>query len=397
MAVKITFSDFDRLLGVLSDLAVVAEDSLSNEETKNIIFSVSESGVKLIAINQLITYKKNVDESFCSVSGSSDGVTMFQVPSKDFSGFLSSYKGLRQTKVTEVSMSLMDNNRVLCEVCEVPKDSGFAEAPTISKRVFMMRPIKDNLKPFIELSLPEDSKIEAMESRSLKFFTSSLLPNMANDTSLFGHLIFGEDYVVSFSAAYTTMMRNFLAQQGVFTGVKMGYRAISFIDKVLCLSGTLEVAKLERHIYFKTDFGEAFVGYDTRLADYSAYIGLFASDHAFTLDRRYFKDVLRRVDGKDSLMLSVRASDNVMQVSNTLFSQDIGLMQVKDMESFGTVSFKVMPDVLNHVIIGSDEEFPGELVVYYNPQQGNSAAVIFTDLSRSWMSVVKVSILRNRV
>ena len=67
---------------------------------------------------------------------------------------------------------------------------------------------------------------------NILFHTRNMLPIMKNDTGLFGQLVFGEDgVVVAFSAAFTTFMQNKLPSS--FSGIKLSYRAISFIDKIL--------------------------------------------------------------------------------------------------------------------------------------------------------------------
>ena len=413
---KLKFScNYNILLSNLKDVSSVVEDALSSEDLKNIIFKFTnidgKFNVTLIGINQLITFRRSIESENYNViveDGNPETNTYYlQIKSKELLSFLDSYKGVRKTKVEEVTFENDGSSLVRCTVLEKDIDTG---NPYISGWSFNNIGIKPNIIGNIELQR-SDGELTCIPCRNILIHTRNLSPIMHNGTNLYSNMQIDADYVIAFNQAYTTLMRNAMATNDVLSGLKLSFRAIAFMDKIICndpfsdddhsvfneVSGMDEpydyvnISKTDTHIYFQTKNSEAFIRYDTKLADYQTTAKMFVRDHAIVIDRIYLKDILKRLSlVNDMVEFNIKATDNSVQLKNSKYSQDIPILQSKGLDSVGNIGFKIMPDVLSKAIIGDDTEFSESTFVYYCPQPNGSAMIVFADDSGSWFSIVKV-------
>ena len=103
-------TSFEVLTDTIGKVASVVDDSMSSEELRNIIFSVSENELKLIGVSQLITYRKRIELGDFRVQFdetdapkiSAEGYYYFQLNSKELTGFLNTFKSMKRTKPSDV-------------------------------------------------------------------------------------------------------------------------------------------------------------------------------------------------------------------------------------------------------------------------------------------------------
>lgn len=414
---KLKFScEYNELLTKLKDVSIVAEDALSNEDLKNIIFRFERGEdkvrVKLVGVNQLITYRRAIEDDKYSVviedDTSGNDVFYLQIKSKELISFLDSYKSVRKTHVEEVTFENDGTTLIRCSVLERDNDTG---NPHISGWSFSNIGIKPNMIGNIELK-NNSTELTCVPCRNILVHTRNLSPIMQNGTNLYSNLQMDSEYVVAFNQAYTVLMRNVMALDGVLAGLKLSFRAVSFMDKIICNDPInddehstfneatgfdepydyVNISKTETHLYFQTKSGEAFIIYDTKLADYQTAAKMFVKEHAIVIDRIYLKDILKRLSlVNDMVEFYIQPSDGVVKLSNSKYSQDIPILQSKGLDSIGSVGFKIMPDILSKAIIGDDNEFSESTFVYYCPQPNGSAIIAFADDSGSWFSIVRVN------
>lgn len=417
--------DYNTLLNNLTDISNVVEDALANEDDKNAIFQFKKDGdnvsVKLIGISPVITFRRELEPSSYNLTLEDtdvdvNGIMYMQLKSKELFGFLNSYKSIRKTKVDEVIFE-PERGKIKCTVIESanltqqeiealeesliynpemrdPRTETYA-----SHWVFDNIAIKPVKLPLINMEVPTETV--SVESAKLLLYTSSLMPLLENSTSLFSYIQFDSKCVVAFNKAYATIMRNVI-DGDIFDGLRLSYRAINFVEKILCISEELQIAKTDRHIYFRTDTSEAFIIYDTKLAPYQGQLALFNKNSYVRIDRIYFKDVLKRLSlMSDSVEVDIRATDGTVTVKNSKFSQDVPITGCVGMDDSVSVKFKIMPDILNKSIIGADEKFVSEdnpdsadIFVCLCKDQVNprNNFVAFTDSTGGWFSLVNVKV-----
>ena len=407
---------YNELLTNLKDVSSVVEDALLSDDLKNIIFKFIKCEdrirVKLIGINQLITFRRSLeDECYTAELDDSEfndkNIFYIQLKSKELLAFLDSYKGLRKTHVEEVTFENLDAINIKCSILEKDNDTG---VPYISSWVFNNIGIKPNMIGAIELAEPE-TELNCIPCANILVHTRNLVPIMQNGTNLYSNMQMDSSHVVAFNPAYTTIMTNMMNIGDVLSGLKLSYRGVSFMDKILCsdpyndeehvkfneLSGLdepydyVKIAKTATHIFFRTKNSEAFVLYDTKLANYETTAKMFVKDHAIVIDRIYLKDILKRLSLiNDMIEFNIKCTDNCVELKNSKYSQDIPILQSKGLEEYQNIKFKIMPDVLNKAIIGDDAEFSDSTFVYFCPQPNGSAMIVFADDSGTWFSIVKV-------
>lgn len=380
--------NFDNLVDNLKDIAEVVEDSLLSEDARNVIFKFIEetNDVELIGVNQLVTFTRPLDKQYYTLDAEetdfTQGVRYIQLKSKELLDFLTSYKSLRRTSVEEVSFEPVQSGRIVCRMLEKNTDTGEL---TTSSYTFCSTEVNKNVLRNITLAKP-DKELEEISGNTLLFYTRNMLPLITAGTSLYSKVCFGSDYVVAFSQTHATLIENVLPES--LQGVTLIYRSVSFLDKVLCNADILKVSKGEHHLYFETETSKAFIVYDNRLPDYSMQLNGFKKDHAFTLDRIYLKDILKRLKlTNESVEFTIDDETSSVTLKNSKFIQDIRLLRMKDMPK---VKFKVMPEIINRAILGSDDEFSSELYVYYCPLPNKTAILAFTDNSNKWFSSISI-------
>lgn len=383
---------YEALLNTINGVSSVVEDAQNAEEMKNIIFKVEKgtSKVKLIGVNQYITFRSELPEFTYEVEcdeaefGGSDAYYM-QMKSKELFQFLNAFKGVRRTKVERVKLIVVQH-KIKLVVVESDLETGVERNSTLMSDNL---PVKQSMLKVISTETPKDNVLTEDSSKIL-MYTSSVLPIMQNGNSLYSSMVFGEDSVVAFNPAFTVLCTNMLCD--VFKGITLPYRAVSFLKAVIGqLGGYISVVKTDAYICCFTDGVEAFIRYDRRVPDYSKYKELCGREHAVSLDRLYFKDVLRRLcSSTDAVELALDSEKGIFSIRNSRFEQEIPIIQSKGLAELGTrVAFKILPDVLNKVIIGEDSEFSNLLYIYITPTNNGGFNLMFTDDSGFWSAVAR--------
>ena len=397
---KIT-CNYNELLKDLTDIANVAEDSLSNEAVRNIVFVISKDKLTLLGVNAVVTLKRECLPEYYTVDITDSELAgdrkIIQIKAKELLGFLNSYKTVRRTNVESVSFTEDARNNIICSVVEVKKRDDNDMCPDeelpryLSSWTFNVVPMQSLIASSINYTAPEEGVI-TMDSKALCFHTKTLFPLMTNATSMYGKLNVSKDYFIAFDPSYATFMVNKVNDGGIFEDVCLSYRGVAFLEKFIGAEDSLEVAKSPKYLYIKHKNSEAFIIYDNRLAVYKTYIDIFKKDYAFVIDRIMFKDILKRLSLiNDSIEFVVKSEESEVLLKNSKYSQSISILQSKNLDALeGDIRFSIAPNVLNKAIIGSDDEFPSEVFVYYCPLDGSSVGIVFADSTGAWFSVLRV-------
>ena len=387
-------TSYEVLTGTLSNIASVVEDSLSSEEMRNVIFACSETEMKMIGVNQLITYRKRIELGDFRVVFSDedklhdDGLFYFQLNSKELTGFLNSFKGMRKTKPSDVVFETKHGG-IKIELTVVEDSLADAGVKNVSQWTFDNMAI--NRSVFAELSrqLPDaNAKWSTVATKNILGYVANMLPIMTSEgnSTLYNILTFGDDFVVAFNQRFNTLMQNVLPDE--FKGISLNYRAVAFMKSVICNSDMVDVSRTETQLVFKTADSEAFVKFLTRLPAYKMFVESYKEDHGIVIDRQYFKDVLKRLAlVNENITLVIDGVNGKITVSNTKFRQQVDILQSKAMEELGEVHLKVRPQVFQQAIVGDDNQFGDELCIYFVKGENGGYTTIFTDLSKSWMSI----------
>lgn len=382
--------NFESLLNSLSPVSFVVEDALSSDDMKNVIFKVSSDGrVVLLGINPLITYKRILEN--CSVVAeegeyNENGVFFMQIKCKELISFLNAFKSMRKTQAEDVIMETF-RNKVRATVVERDMDTN---ATHTSDWTFENIPIKPVLHGKINLVFPEEN-VQSVATENFAKYAFNLLPIMQNGgTNMYSKLTFGVDRVVAFNPSFVVLLYNDLPD--IFKGITLSYRAVSFLKDIVCAVPSVDCNRTNESICFKTESFEAFVGYGTKdVAEYKPYIDRYDESKGIALDRKYFKDVLKRLSiGNDKICFTIDNETKIVEVSSSKFHQEITPLNIRGFEDVGKLTFKTMPDVINKMIIGDDGVFEERMYMFFTPNKSGGFTLNISDRGQAWFSTASV-------
>ena len=427
---KIIFNDYNYLLDNLSKVQVVSDDAMSEGKFKTIIFKINNetNSLQLVGINQYITYRCDYDKEKFNLeltdednSKFTNNVFQFAITSKSLVDFLNTYKALNITEVDSVVFELRDGKNIICTVYEksienessenvedddflVFEDEDNEEDKTennviknfSSKYAFENIPIKSASLQYSGMEV-SDEDLEMIPNVVFNNYIKTMLPLMANDTTLHGMLTFDDKRVAIFNSAYNVFQYNLLKDSNIFNCIRLLQKNVNFINKIVINSddeGSFGVKKIENtdRLYLKWNNCEAFIHYDMKIPVYKNLLEAFSTEHYVTINRLYLRDVLKRLMlDNDSITVNIVAEENKVEVFNSKFKQEIPILHQKDMENIKIV-FKVMPNVLNSSIIGDDKEMKEEIMICYT-EKGNNKYINFCDESEAWNSIVRIRVI----
>lgn len=418
---------YKELLEILTDVATVIDESLANEDMKNIIFEVKDNVLQIITTSTMIVYKHSVPEDVYTLDIAEDEyetednvrVYRFQLRSKELLNFLNTYKSAKRTEVSEVRFTKIDSMHMECrvkeeEVIKEPTEEVDTDTDEIgflseteqkeevthkrkgftseSKWLFATANIKLSILTSIKQTVEDNADVKEVKGKDIAYHTKNMLQVVSNKIPTYSYTLFDKEYVLGFNPAYTTVMKNRLNDDNIFEGMKLSYKVIQFLDKIISKNEVVKVVKTPTHLCVITDNSVSFLIYETKMPNYRPYIDLFTKNFYISLDKLFLKDILKRLSLlKETIEFNVDVPNRVIQLSNSKFSQPIIIQHSHNMDD-RTFRFKIMPDVLTKAISCSNyEDSNNELRLYYCPSE-STTILVFTDGEDSWFTTAKIAI-----
>ena len=384
---KLNFK-YDNLLSDLTTVACVLSDSTVADDIKNIVMQVKDNRVTMMGISPSLVYKKKCHEDAVSVVVDEGDSEFISLKIKELIDFLNTYKSLRKTVVDEVILETV-SNKIRCTIVEKQLTDDAFEEPRISLSHWMFAsiPVKPNMLPFINIEVPDN--VHNIHISNFSIHTKQLASILQPGTQVFSNLYFSKDYVYAQSNAFTSFMRNqTTSETDVFTDINLSYRTVNFIEKVASSTtseDTIGVAKDDRYLFIITNNDEViYTIYGTKLQPYSAYIDSFQKDNCILINRFYLREALKRFSLKnDSIDITIKPQDNVIEMKNSLFDQQLEITNKKGFEGVDSIHLNIMPNVLGNGIICDDicEQVGTEdLCLYYCMSAKGAHVLCISDL-----------------
>lgn len=418
---------YTELVAILTEVATVIDESLANEDLKNIIFEIKENILHIIATSTTIVYKKEVPTDIYKLTidnseyTDEEGVLVyrFQLRSKELLNILNTYKNLKRTQVKDVTFKALDSMRIECYIEEeelikdTNNDNGIDDEQEIgfltatketekknirkgfvskSKWLFTTSTFKMTILNSIRQNIEKDVEGIEINGSDIAYHTKNMLQVVSNKIPAYSYTLFDKDYVLGFNPAYTTVMKNKLNKEGIFEGIKLSYKVIQFLDKILSKKENIKVVKTDTHLCMITEDSISFLIYETKLPNYKPYIDLFKKNFYITIDKLYLKDILKRLSLlKETIEFDVDVPSRVITLSNSKFSQPLYINDSYNMDD-RKFRFKIMPDILTKAISCSNyEEANNELNLYYCPSE-STTILVFADGEDTWFTTAKIAI-----
>ena len=385
--------DFEVFYNNLMDLSTVIDDSMSLDELRNIVlyFDKATNECKMIGINQLITYKKTIvsPNVECDFTDCKQNYFILQLKNRGLINYLNTYRNLHRSIATKVTFIMREHGQVECMVEEQNKDT---KALYTSSRLFNEIPVRNATLEKVNLTNTTNETVEIV-SKDLDIYLHTLSSVLTRGTTIYSKILFGTDYVVVFNSAMTSLMPNTL-DNDVFKNITISFSVVQLLHRLCGKYEKFIVAKGTYYIYIKTDDSESFVVYDDKLANYSMFVDSFKLDNTFTLDKLQMKEIIKRLRlDKDIVDIVCDFNESTIWFDNNTYNQKMSINNVVGFMEMTKMKFKIMPTVLEHVILGNESVFGDTCKVSFIDTKKDACLIYFMDDSNKWFTVIRVKAL----
>lgn len=393
--------DFKALLSSINNIAVVADDSNSVDDIKNVIFQFdktidSEHKVVLIGVNNYIVYKhflkENEEYTVEFNENDIDDIYYMQIKTKDLLSVLKTYSGLYRTKAESLSFEPLDNGIIECKVVEKDLNDNSTKLSiwkfdNIPMKELIIKSIEDSVTfPYVT-DLSKDDFV-----RHITAMKDILTPNVTN---YLGNVMFDADYVYAIQQAFLTFMNNKINQKNVFVKISLSYKIVQFLDKVLCKQDDFKMARNGDKLYLRTNSSESYIRVSDKVTEYQAYVQGIEKTRGICVDRLLLKDNLKRLAlGDDTVVtIVVRPNNNTITLKTQRYSQDLPIQEKFNLDAVEDFSFEISKDIFNKILIGDDKDFSSNTKIYFTePNNERKMSVYLTDDTEDWFTRIHVQI-----
>ena len=379
MKISLKFKELTEVLGYTN---TILSDKSVDEKMKNVIFLVKEDSVKVVGYNALTFFRtelENVTTEDIPESG-----WEFQVKASALNKILGSFNSLSRTKVENIALS-EEGVKIKATIFEEPIEEADARLAQASEFLLENAPIITSVSKEIHMEFPEE--VESVVSEEILMYMDALFPLMTNDSasSMGSKINFAEDYVFVITSYMSSFFVNKLPE--AFKDLTLGYSSVGFLKKLCEVSEEIGVSRLDKYLCIQSGMTEAFMKYQKVKVPYKTYVTKKSKEKGIVVDRLYLKDVLKRMSNTSPDGVMTIEGDELL-VKNDSFTQVIPLNKVK--EGTSGISFKVSIQILDKIIIGSDNVFDSNLFMYF-VETGRGYYIYVSDKSAAWFSNTRVT------
>lgn len=356
------------LLSILSEFALVVEDGAISEDARNVVFECKDNKVNVMGTNKMITMRKY------DINAKADKDEIFQVRCKELIQFLSVYKTLSTTTVEDVMLEVV-GTKLLVSVKE--SDNNVSEY-----RLDLVPMSKGELELFTQ-DIPESESI-TFKTDNLKWITDNFNNGISSTVDMFGNAIFTEDRCIILNPSYTLVGVN----ETPIKDIRLSKKVMAFIKSVVIKNEEIEY-RIGKRIYMKWGNVDCFLQYNSQLPPIQVYLDQINTERYISLNQAYLRDILKRVSFiKDHIIFDIDCNEKEVLIRNQKFKQVVKVTDIKNLEIYDNIRFKVMPDVLNTLLIGKNDD----IKFSYNEKDGNTI-IIISDSTDKWYSIMRVKVL----
>jgi hypothetical protein len=388
MIIKTSFETLETAMVTVSN---IVSDKNLQEDLKNVVIWVKDGKTRLAAYNGNIVSATGI-EATVQFPSEDQPETLFQLKAKDINDVVTSFKGLKRTKVSEVELHIKENEAVM-HIHEVPIDDTLANASEYNQeskfRITKPR-LKDVVKAEIQKINMELESGSQVNSVDLLVYINALLPTVAKETrESTNNVMFGDDHVYAVLAPYSAIMPNKLPD--VLKGFRLQNSVVSFLKNFISDAQTFVIEK--------ADMGNGMVVLTVKVNDSVAMIKCADMSRAFDItnfisvpangivvDKAYLIDVLKRMSlSAEAAFVEIVIAEGkgTMKVVSKNMTQNIPVINAK---GDGLFPFSIRAELLSNVVFSHSSVF-GENVFFYleHTERGN-IVLACTDNTQMWQT-----------
>jgi hypothetical protein len=377
------FVEYDSLVGLLSHATSVTSDSALKDSDKTVVFMIHEDGDSIIAAkNSDLMVRVAFTPEKVEKAGN------IQINSSELAKILGTYTSLSRTKVDSVEFR-ENETRVQVIVHESDLDEEQDLFGGVTSYSLDNIKIKDRLLDDLKLKFEEESA-ESVNVTELDMVLSTLIPVMDSKKGVNNNFIhFADDVIFVMDTRCQVFYKNILPE--VLHNVSLRYTSVSYMKKMSETSNHLLMVLQGNKFAVRSEDGsiEAFINYIPVRFNYKPTYEGITKANGVILDRKFLKDILRRLSTMGADATFTIKEDGVYIRTND-FSRVMPINNAKG-DIMG-IEFKMKTSLLSYMIVGDDSIMSSDLFLYLEKAtRGVGYQLSVSDDSGAFISNARIS------
>lgn len=377
------FVEYDSLVGLLSHATSVTSDSALKDSDKTVVFMIHEDGDSIIAAkNSDLMVRVAFTPEKVEKAGN------IQINSSELAKILGTYTSLSRTKVDSVEFR-ENETRVQVIVHESDLDEEQDLFGGVTSYSLDNIKIKDRLLDDLKLKFEEDSA-ESVNVTELDMVLSTLIPVMDSKKGVNNNFIhFADDVIFVMDTRCQVFYKNILPE--VLHNVSLRYTSVSYMKKMSETSNHLLMVLQGNKFAVRSEDGsiEAFINYIPVRFNYKPTYEGITKANGVILDRKFLKDILRRLStmGADA---TFTIKEDGVHIRTNDFSRVMPINNAKG--DIVGIEFKMKTSLLSYMIVGDDSIMSSDLFLYLEKAtRGVGYQLSVSDDSGAFISNARIS------
>ena len=377
------FVEYDSLVGLLSHATSVTSDSALKDSDKTVVFMIHEDGDSIIAAkNSDLMVRVAFTPEKVEKAGN------IQINSSELAKILGTYTSLSRTKVDSVEFR-ENETRVQVIVHESDLDEEQDLFGGVTSYSLDNIKIKDRLLDDLKLKFEEESA-ESVNVTELDMVLSTLIPVMDSKKGVNNNFIhFADDVIFVMDTRCQVFYKNILPE--VLHNVSLRYTSVSYMKKMSETSNHLLMVLQGNKFAVRSEDGsiEAFINYIPVRFNYKPTYEGITKANGVILDRKFLKDILRRLStmGADA---TFTIKEDGVHIRTNDFSRVMPINNSKG-DIMG-IEFKMKTSLLSYMIVGDDSIMSSDLFLYLEKAtRGVGYQLSVSDDSGAFISNARIS------
>lgn len=377
------FVEYDSLVGLLSHATSVTSDSALKDSDKTVVFMIHEDGDSIIAAkNSDLMVRVAFTPEKVEKAGN------IQINSSELAKILGTYTSLSRTKVDSVEFR-ENETRVQVIVHESDLDEEQDLFGGVTSYSLDNIKIKDRLLDDLKLKFEEETA-ESVNVTELDMVLSTLIPVMDSKKGVNNNFIhFADDVIFVMDTRCQVFYKNILPE--VLHNVSLRYTSVSYMKKMSETSNHLLMVLQGNKFAVRSEDGsiEAFINYIPVRFNYKPTYEGITKANGVILDRKFLKDILRRLStmGADA---TFTIKEDGVHIRTNDFSRVMPINNAKG--DIMSIEFKMKTSLLSYMIVGDDSIMSSDLFLYLEKAtRGVGYQLSVSDDSGAFISNARIS------
>ena len=372
--------NIEALNKAITTLKLLFDNDAVQEDQKNIIFWNSSNGFKVVARNGIV-------DCICGIDAEVEAETdeMVNIKYKELDNTLNAYKSLSMTKATDIKFSFTERT-IEVTVFEEPIDSEYEFADKLYRstlyKLSLVKSVADSVKKEI-LSVSLDTNGVSISGDDVLKYFNALIPTVKDIKTEGVATRYNSvgNYVYTTPQQFVAIMKNDVMDFSDFILTKA---TAEFVKAFFNSESTTNV--------FITDIGSGAKMIRLTNSSACALIKAQTTDKAFSIDayktipkdgvavdKKYFCDVLRRMNSAESIKISI--SDEEITLTQARTTGTVPVLTSRVHEGLDNIKFSTSVGVLNNLVFS--HFMAGDRLFIYFQNMNNKWDLTFTDDSQA--------------